>query len=222
MSTLGASRVATVDLDVPMFTGWYADVVLETGALPAVGSRLTLTVADLPLLGTVLRSGFDLVDQPHAVVVGGAGWDLPLDGRAYQSDAGVRLATVLRDLAKDTRETYAALPADRSIGRNCIRQGSTAAAPQPGRAMLLTLWRHGLLPPWWVRGDGLTVFGPRPTGAATGRADITKRDSSVSLKMVGVDSPAGFLPGLTIEGATIRRLVVKESAGSLMANVWTT
>lgn len=232
MSTLGAQRTATTDLDVPMFAGWYADTILEAGDAPPVGASLMLTVADLSLLGTVIRSGLDFVGQPHAIVVGGAAWDLPLGSRTYQSDAGVRLATVLRDLLADVNaaaqaagyargEAYAALPADRSLGPIYDRPGSTDAAPQTGRAALLTMWRARVLPPWWIRGDGATVFGARPGGAATGRADITGRDSGVGLKIVGIDSPAGFLPGRTVEGATVRRLAARETSGSLNARAWT-
>ena len=224
MTLLGSQRTARVDLSVPMFGAWYADVEIETGAAPVPGSRLTLTVGDWSGVGTVLpgQVGEDFAAHPHLVIAAGVGWDAPLPPRAYQSDVGTRLSTVLRDLATDAGEAFAALPPDVSLGAApVVRPGSAPGAPITGRSVLLGLWRAGYVPPWWVGGDGLTVLGQRPTGAAKGRMDIMRRDAGVGWKLLGIDAPTGFLPGLTIEGQVIRRLVVRETGSALSAEVWT-
>jgi hypothetical protein len=221
-----------------MFGTWFADVVLENAtAAPTAGSRLTLAVGTgataLSLVGTVLPglTGLDFAAQPHVAVAGGVGWDTPLGPRSYQSDAGTRLATVLRDLANvtgeparttDTGETLASLPPDVSLGAApVVRPGSAPGAPVTGGSILLALWKAKALPPWWVRGDGLTVFGARPTGQVTGRVDVMRRDAGVGWKLLGIDGPAGFLPGLAIEGQTIKRLVVRETGSTMVGEVWT-
>jgi hypothetical protein len=220
MSTLGASTVSRSRLTIPFYGTAFADVVPETGGPPAVGAKLTLTLAGLAAAMTVTRSGTDSPDSPHVTLVSGAGWDKPLRARSYQADGGVKLSTILRDLATDTGEQFAALPPDRVVGTAYFRPANSIAAPSTGRMALSALWRRGLVPPWWVDGPGLTRFDARPSGAATGRADVMRRDASVGLRVVGVDAPAGFLPGTSIEGVITRRLVVREAAHGLTLEAW--
>lgn len=220
MSTLGAQTVSRCEFAIPMYGTSRGDVIPETGAPPAVGARLTLTLAGLPVVVTVVTSGSDGPDNAHVVVKTGVGWDVPLVGRSYESAAGVRLATVLRDLARDAGETFAAFPPDKAIGFVYDRPGSTAAHATTGRAVLAMLWRLKHIPPWWVDLDGRTQFGPRPAGAVVGRVDVIRRRAQVGLRVLGIDAPAGFLPGRTIEGTVIRKLVIQEKASSLTAEAY--
>lgn len=224
MTTLGSQRASSVHLAIPGYGTARANVVFETGAAPAAGPA-TLTMYGLVMAGTIVRPDIDAPDLPHAVWVNGAGWDAPLPARSYYSANGVRVATVLRDLATDTGEVFAVDPAvtvgTATVGHWYARRGSTPTEPSTGRQALLTLWRLGYVPPWWVDGQGRTNFGTRPGGAAVGRADVMRRDASVGLRVFGCDDPAGFLPGTTLEGVTTRRLVVKETGGgALVGEAW--
>jgi hypothetical protein len=224
VSSLGALRISASLTLIPEYGSARCDAVLEAGTTPAIGPAL-LTLADLTLAGTIVAADLDAPDLPHAVWVNGAGWDLPLPARSYQSDAGVRLLTVLRDLLADVNaiaaarsyaaESFFALPSDVPIGSWYLRPLGTT-----GREALACLRRAGWVGPWWVAPDGSTRFGGRPGGAATARQDIMRRNAGVGVRIFGLDSPASFLPGTTLEGVVTRRLVVRERAKSLSAEAW--
>ncbi len=224
MSSLGAQRIASSQTSIPEYGTAHCDAVLAKGSVPAVGPAL-LTLATLALAGTIIFADEDAPDLPHAVWVNGAGWDLSLPGRSYGTDAGIRLRTILTDLIVDVSaaavaqgyapEFFAAQPVDVPVERLDLRPDGTT-----GREVLATLRRARLVPPWWVDGAGATNFGPRPGGPATGRNDITRRNAGVGLRVLGCDTPAGFLPGTTLEGAVTRRIVVKERGSALTVEAW--
>lgn len=230
MSTLGTLTLSASALSIPEYGSARCDALLEAGAAPATGPA-TLTIAGYPMAGCITSADLDAPDLPHAVWANGAAWDLPLPAslppRGYQTDAGVKLSTVLADLLADVNatgaavgypaEAYAALPVDVPIEHGYLRPVGTT-----GRAVLATLRRMGLVGPWWIDAAGALNFGPRPSGPSSGRADIMRRNAGVGLRVIGVDSPAGFLPGTTVEGVTTRRLVVRERAKSLTIEAWAT
>lgn len=225
MSTLGTQRTHSTSLHYPDTGAPRADIILEAGAPPAVGSRITLTLADLAVVGTVTTSGDDITGgqgsaRPHVVLVGGYGWENGLASPpTYQNGGGVKLSTLLRDLASLANEPIE-LPTDVTIGDHW-----TCPAARPGeylrvRDVLSHLFEQGLCPPWRVDPDGVTRFGVRTGGAISARATVLRRDLGVGLRVVGLDSPAAFLPGNTLEGAPVRRVVFNETAGSLTADLW--
>jgi hypothetical protein len=226
MSTLGTLRISASTTSIPEYGTARADVLLEAGMVPSVGPA-TLTLADLSMRGTIVTADLDAPDLPRAVWVNGAGWDLPLPGRSYGTDAGVRLSTVLKDLIADVKTAAmaegfateffdaASMPADRQLEKLDLRPaGST------GRDMLGMLHRVGIVPPWWVASDGSTHFGPRPSGPGTGRATVIRRNAALGMRYFGLDSPAGWLPGTSLESVITRRLVIHERASSLTANAY--
>lgn len=238
VATLGSATCARVTLYVPLFGGWRAEGVLDGGAVPTLGPGQTLTVGDLALVGTVGPAALDAPDRPHFVMYGGAGWDLPVPTTpavpSYQQDQGVRLSTVLRDLAKLTR----ASANDPSSGETVeaptpdVVLGTAFAAPAPRagellrvRDVLAALEHAGYLQQWRVDPDGVTRFGPRAgvlVPAATRQTLIT-RDAGVGVARMGIEAPSAFLPGnlcSALDGAVIRRLVVTETAGALEAEIW--
>lgn len=223
MSTLRGQRIYRVELHVPSAGGWWAQVTLEVGALPAPGPA-ELKIADLTLHGSVLadRRGFDGPDQPTCVVAGGAGWRalLPRQGE-YSSAAGVRLSTVLRDLGAVSGEPYDA-PDEKLLGPSYGWSAASSSAPRRARAVLDDLVARRALPTWRVQPNGRTTFEPWPSiGAADGAARVTSRRLAVGARYLGLDTrAAAFLPGATLEGSTIRRVIFLDTAGSLTAEAW--
>ncbi len=226
MTTLATSTDTTHVLshvtNVPKFGGWRADVILEGGAVPV--GRVTVTCADLILKGTVdpAASGFDQPDRPHVVVLGGIGWDAPVTSPlAYASDAGVRLATVLTDLSRRAGEPLV-LPTDRNIGPTFDAPATAPGAPVRYRDVLAALYRIGACPQWRVDPDGVTRFGARVGTEITARATPMGRAADIGKTKVGLDEPAGFLPGNILPGiGEIQRLTIRETAGKLEADVFT-
>lgn len=235
MSTLGTAPVRSLAVVWPRAGAWRADVTLEGGAsgaeAPTVGERVTLTVgtaaASRAFVGTVIHSGLDAPGLPHVVLQGGAGWErLATSPLAYQSDAGVRLSTVLRDLATRAGEAVEQ-PADRILGTTYALHASRYADPMRLRDALVSLARVGALGPWRADPDGTTRFGARSTDgqAVAVRATVLRRDSGVGLVVLGIDDPSGIAPGMlapvsATETAVVGRLVVVESSGKLEAEAW--
>lgn len=216
MSALSGQSLGRVVLSVPTYGAWRADVTLTNGAAPAEGAAVELEVGDLTLVGTVLRSGLDAPGKPRAVVVGGAGWDRVLAAPlSYQSSAGVRLSTVLKDLAALAGETIVQ-PSDRDIGDHF-----EAPAGMRLRDVLAVMRSDGYLPAWRVDADGVTRFGARSGTAVTGRATQLRANAAVGLAVYGTETPGQYLPGNQVDGATIERAVVVETSGKLVVEVWT-
>ncbi len=160
-SSLGTSTIQTLELRIPAAGDWRADVVLEAGEPPTPDAALVLTVGGLVLQAVVIRSSDDAPDRPHVVLGGAPGWEArvvrPL---SYQSDAGVRLKTVLDDLARVSGQEIEA-PADAAIGEHYEVIASSPGDPVRYRDALDELADEGLLQPWRVDPDGVTRFGAR-------------------------------------------------------------
>lgn len=214
MSSLGAQPISSVTLHMPRYGSWRAEVICTQGDLPS--GRVTLTVADLKLHGTVDAAAFDAPGKPRIVVVGGLGWSLPLGAPlSFASDAGVRLRSILRALASRSGEPIEE-PADATLDKHWMSRGGDIRI----RDVLSALRTSGALSPWRVDADGVTRFGARVGSQATARA-TEMRHNGVSSRLLGVDSVASFRPGdLLQDGMIIARTVVRETSGSLTAEVW--
>ncbi len=100
MSTIAGRRTTDLHVHLPPAGGWRAHGHLDSGAPLALGAA-TLTIGDLPLVGTVTDSYLDEPERPMFVIDGGAGWNrlLPapdaldgpdiVDGTARTADDGV-------------------------------------------------------------------------------------------------------------------------------------
>lgn len=223
MSTLRGRRIHRVELDVPSAGGWWALVTLEVGAPPEPGLA-ELKIADLTLQGAILaeRRGFDGPDQPSCVVAGGAGWRALLTRPGeYSSASGVRLSTVLRDLAALAGEPYDA-PPEELLGPSYGWSQASDSAPRRARGVLDDLVARGDLATWRVQPNGRTAFTPWPSiGAADGIVRVTSRRLAVRVRYLAIDTrAAAVLPGATLEGAAIRRTVYRDRAGALTAEAW--
>ena len=223
MSTLNALRVLTASVHVPSTGAWWAEVTLDSSALPAVGVA-TLTIGDLSLVGQVIRTGFDdnpKGAKPFAVVRGGAGWKKPV-AMAGSYTGSVRLSTILTDLAALTGETLVQ-PADVVLGTSYAWQAHDPDSPVHYEDVLADLMARGAVPSWRVDpAAGATRFDAWPSrGAADGRGRVMDRRLSRGHRHVGLDvSVAAFLPGATLEGAAVSRVILSETGGKLTADVY--
>jgi hypothetical protein len=226
MSLVGSQRLAAVELHWPYYGGAWARVSTEVGAVPAGPARLT--IGDLVLPGAILpdRAGINAPSAWSGIWAMGSGWDTVLPPRAsYQSDDGVRLKTVLSDLARECGNLPIALPADIAVGTYWSRPLTGGdRRPWTGKHELAALARGRHVPtPYWIDSLGVTKFGARPTGTIRAAARVTKRDLTRGMRLLGVDSPLAFAPGLSFEGEVIYRMVVREKGGgSVTVETWTT
>ena len=87
--------------------------------------------------------------------------------------------------------------------------------------VLAELVRDGHAPPWRVDPDGVTRFGARTPKEVSSRATVLAVDSGVGFTTYGIDDPAEFLPGNTIDGIPIARSIFRERGGKFEVDVYT-
>lgn len=223
MSTLGGKKIQAVELHWPTWGSWWARVATEAGTVP--DGLTTLTIGDLSLVGTVLpeRNGEGAPSSWSAIVMGAAAWDTVLPARAaYQSDDGVRLKTVLADLARECGGALMAQPKDAALGPFWARPRlGPGGRPWTGRDELAALVRVGALGGWWPDIAGVTRFGARPGGVVLAKTREQPGTPTRGLRMVGVDAPAAFAPGKSWQGRTIGRTVIRDtSGGAIRVELW--
>lgn len=220
MSKLGSAVIHELGLRYPHAGSWRADVVLTTSELPT--AETTLTIGDLTLQkGGVMRAGLDPGNRARVVVVGGLGWhSLVEQPISFQSDGGVRLSSVLSEIAKRAKQTIEQ-PADSTIGSHYECVASRPGEPVRWIDVLDALARDGYVAPWRVDPDGVTRFGVRAAAEVKARATVLHADAEAGVITYGLDDPATFLPGNTIDGRLIHSLELRETSGRLEADVYT-
>ena len=221
MSFLATQRIQHVALEVPRYGGAWARVGTELG--PVAPGPATLKVGDVELLGTVIsgQSGDNGPSSWVGIWRSGTAWDTVLPARpAYQTDAGVKLLTVLNHLANDCGAAIVA-PTNSSIGNFWIRASRDASGfPRTGRDELNAMIKGRLLSQWWIDPAGVTRFNERHGVPVTAAARVTKRDMTRGSRDIGTESPLAFMPGNIFEGATIERVIIRESSAKISVQTW--
>jgi hypothetical protein len=218
MSRLGSQTVQHSCITIPEGGGWHADATCDGGSLPT--GDVTLTSGTLALQGRVQRSGYDAPDKPRAVIFGGLGWQgLITKPISFQSDVGVRLSTVLSTLSKGAGQAIEQ-PRDTTIGVYFECVASRPGEPVRWADVLSELVREGYSPPWRVDPDGVTRFGARTPKEVSARATVLSVDAGVGFTTYGIDDPAEFLPGNTIGGVPIARIIIRETSGKFEVDVY--
>jgi hypothetical protein len=234
MSTLGGAANKAVRLTFSAGGVPRAAVTLTGGALPAVGSAQTLAILDLTIPMTVIRSGYNLPgippegDLPQAVLEGGAGgWDRLIPSpQSWQSDAGVGLYTILAAMALGSGETLV-LPPNLTVGNYYEIVTTRAGQPVRYRDEMDRLVAYGLIQQWHVDPDGMTRFGPiaSPTSIVTATSPqyaLLRKDSAAGATVYGANAIAPFLPGNSVNGLAVTRVVVDETPDRFEILVWDT
>lgn len=210
MALLGARNVTDLEVTILPAGGCLGWCHLDSGAPPAPGPAV-LIIGDLPLAVTILpnRGGLDSPAHPTIALASGYGWRtrLPAPGGMFASPGGVRLSTVLAALSGFSGEAYDA-PPEAKLG-----PAYSWAASTRGRVVLADLVARGAIPMW--RADprtGRTTFTPWPAlPAADTRGTIVGRDLAHGIRHVKLaGTVAAWLPGATVEGATIARVTFRE------------
>jgi len=197
---------------------WNADIVTERAV--QLSGAVTLTVGGLTLAGTVYRGEVYQGSAAYRIEGGRGGWRLPVRARTHQDDSGVRLsrvlASVLSDMPEANRETLTVpAEADRILGTTWLRSAGLA------RVSL------GLLRvPWYVRNDGSTFAGARPSGAVVdAQAEVLHYDPEHRRVIVGTEKPEAWAPGLTFTSTRLaspillREVTIRVEKGKMRVEV---
>jgi hypothetical protein len=186
VASLESVPVSRARVQVPAYGLWWADVDLQDPE--ELSGGVTLQLADLTLVGTIVSGGVHAGRASYRIVGGAGGWGAPLVARGYSDDAGVRVGTVVGDAAAEVGETVEGVPEVR-LGPHYAR----AAAPA-------TRVLHDVAPSaWWVGLDGVTRFGAREVVTYDGDATRTRTDPAVGVIELAVETLAGLEPGVEVD-----------------------
>lgn len=177
-------RAITVEVCMPRYGLWSADVVLASSApIPSVASPLV--IGDLTLLGTVFRAASFAGARSARVVGGYGGWDNSVPAQDYRG-ANVRVSTVLRDAATAVGEKIQIDMTDSALGRFTRANG-------PASRVLRLISGDS----WWVAPDGVTHAGPRPGGPITSEYQVINWGGRTGRFQIATEHIADWLPGRT-------------------------
>lgn len=202
MSDINGHPILRASGYLPRLGVWSTQVDVAEDVLLAAGSSATVTLGDLVLVGTVVDGGPVNGLASYHVRAGKGAWDRVLPPRAaFQSDPGVKYATVFRWLMEQTGETIATdIPAD-------LRIPGLAWVPRGGPAWdTLRL----LSVSWYVDNAGVTQVRERPSApvshAALLDAQLIEHRPEDGTRIYQTDAPGAFPPGGTIEGERIEQV----------------
>jgi hypothetical protein len=184
---INGTRVVSAHVSVPYYGTWTADVM--TPASPGFditpGAKVTLTLGNLSLAGAVYRSG-PFAGQLRLRIVGGSGgWQKQVTQQQYTLTGGVRLSTVLNDLAATVGERVSILN-DTVIGSSFVRE-----ATQAGRIL-----RQIAGPLWYVDPAGVTqVRLSRPVSTVSSAFLVNRWDGDRGEFEVSTEDYVSWMPG---------------------------
>lgn len=209
-ATLAGTRVSSAVVRFPAAGVWSAELELVDPV--TLTGAVSLVLEDLTLACTVVRGGPVEGSASYLVTGGAGGWSglppgRPVGAKAYRNDAGVKLSTVLVDVARDAGEKVS-LAADRPIGVVFVRQAG------PGWDTLARL-----CPSWWVDGAGVTQVGPRPATPITLKTRLLGWTRKAGLRILAADALAPFVPGAVLEGAPLLDVVLRATRGATRIEV---
>jgi len=210
VATLNGHRVTSARVNLPAWGFWYCEVQID-GEHTLAGS-VTLKVADLTLVGSVLSGNPLKGRSSYRIVAGSGGWGRDVPAKGYANDAGVKVATVLGDAAREVGETLAAVSASLSVGPSFARKAGPAS-----RVLDLVADRA-----WYVDEAGVTQLGARAAGVLVGRVTrIDPVDLSRGKVVLAAESIATILPGVVVDDLTAVDVLHEVSAeGGLRSTVW--
>jgi len=193
-ATVGELRVTRAEIVIPPSGPWSGNFSLDRDEL--LEGKITLTLGDLELVGTVSRGGTYVGAAAYRIVAGANGWGNELPAKHYQSPASVQLTTVLEEAARTVKETVRPGYAARSLGQHWVREKA------PAKRLLNALLGKG---GWYVAENGETVVGARASAPVTAQHDLLHVDTAEQSVELATESPAAFMPGgtLEIEGETV-------------------
>jgi len=188
---VSGQQVVTMNLAIPLYGLWVADVVLAL-ATPLPSTSVTIALGNLSLVGAVYRQ-FAFAGSVGARLVGGAGgWAQPVQARGYNNPSGVLLSMVVGDAARDVGESVI-VAADQTLGNFYARFADKASRVLAAVAG----------PLWWVDSAGVTHVGPRPTGAVKSEFVAEQFHGHTGELVIATEDYASWLPGVTFTNSTV-------------------
>lgn len=190
-ATFAGRRVTHARVYLPAWGAWYADVSID--GEHAITGAAVLVLNDLTLQGTVLSGGASLGRSDFRVVGGAGGWGKLLPKKSYANDAGVKLAAVVGDAAREAGETF-----DATSTSSSARLGPAWTRPADLACRVLEQVAPSA---WYVGQDGITRLGRRAATAYDGKAArVSPIDRARRRLVLAADLLAPLVPGVVVDG----------------------
>jgi hypothetical protein len=208
-ATLAGYRATSARLHVPAWGAPWADAVLDDEV--ELSGRVELAIADLTVSCTIVSGGPSKGRSSYRLVGGAGGWGRVVGERSYKNnDAGIAVASVLRDLAADAGETLAGdLPTTR-VGPHWLREAGRA------HQTLELLAPRG----WYVDEQGRTIIGRRAATELAVEATLGPVDRARATVTLAAESIATVLPGVTVAGIEALDVLHEVTSGGLRSTIW--
>ena len=194
-ASLAGLLATRLRLHVPGLGAWVANVELDKQPQTPLTGAVTLVVGDLTLAGTIdpTGSGSFAAQGLYRVVAGAGGWGSVLPAKAYHNDAGIKVATLLADAAREAGET---LTVQSTVGQ-LVQGVDFVRELGPASRIFQALDPAST---WWVGYDGVTVVGQRPAVTPGPGLQFDLIDYSPQLRTVtfATETPSAIQVGATI------------------------
>lgn len=185
--TINGLLLTSAAITLPRWGIWTADVEVSVGN--QLSGQVQLDVGGLQLTGTI-KDGAPYREVGWYRIEGGAGgWRKTIPAKHYRREAGVKLANVVQDAARECGETVGTVPPTLVGPAFCRLEAEAASA-------LADLAPEA----WYVDEAGVTQFGAR--AAAAFAAEYTLLLSAPDRRFVTVSAEdiSKLVPGAIIEG----------------------
>lgn len=213
MSTgsLNDYRATSGTIHIPAWGAWHATIALDAEPETPLAGSVTLEIAGLTLVGTVVSGGPVRGRSVYRVVAGAGGWGTEAAALAYSSDAGVRVATVLGDAATIAGETLdAATVPTTAAGPHFVREAG------PVSRVLEQLFPQG----WHVGEDGITRIGRRAASVLTRPVTRTRIAPELGVVELAADTIGDLVPGITVDGIEAVDVQHELTPDGLRSTIW--
>lgn len=169
---------------------WWVDANLTEPDAFAVGSHVTVKLADATGQGTIVSGGAAHGAAGYRIVGGAGGLGRELAANSYVNDVGVKASLVWADALAACGEAAGALPTA-ILGRHYAR------------AKCLGFEVVNLLAPaaWHVDLAGVVQYGAWPESTYTGDAPRTRVEPAAGVIELATDEIAALLPGVRVDGS---------------------
>lgn len=210
ISTLGGFTATSARVNIPAWGCWYAEASIDGEHI--LSGRVTLKIADLTLVGTILSGGTMLGRSSYRIVGGAGGWGRTVPKKSYANDATVKVATVIGDAAREVGESVAVIAQTLRTGPAYVREEGPAS-------LALNTLAPGA---WYVDEAGTTHLGARAAGALVGKVTrVNPIDKARGKVVLAAESIATILPGVVVDGMSAVDVLHEVSAASgVRSTVW--
>lgn len=188
-ASVNGLQIVAGTLLVPRVGMWTAD--LHLAGAQTISGQATVTIGNLTLQGFVYRSD-PYGGQVRARLVGGyGGWRQRVAPQGYGSSTGIKLSTVLNDIARLVGEKVE-IDADVGIGNAYVRVNFATSVASD---VLWQMLAQGFIPAWRIDAAGTTQLTPWPTATITAPFTVTDQKPDEGIATIATEEYAAWMPG---------------------------